>query len=105
MRGGKSMAEVRSDGIAGCLRTPRGGSSRQIVVVAGEGRVRARFMTPREYARLMGAGSFQITGSDNQAYFGFGDAVCVPAVSWIARNVLEQLVIDSVDLEYAGREA
>jgi DNA (cytosine-5)-methyltransferase 1 len=30
VRNGKSMAELRTDGIAGCLRTPRGGSGRQI---------------------------------------------------------------------------
>lgn len=31
------MAELRTDGIAGCLRTPRGGSSKQILVRAGNG--------------------------------------------------------------------
>jgi DNA (cytosine-5)-methyltransferase 1 len=92
MRGGRSMAEVRADGIAGCLRTPRGGSSRQILIEAGNNRVRSRYMTPREYARLMGADRFRIEASDNRAYFGFGDAVCVPAVKWIARNVLQPLV-------------
>jgi DNA (cytosine-5)-methyltransferase 1 len=86
------MAEVRADGIAGCLRTPRGGSSRQILIEAGNNRVRSRYMTPLEYARLMGADRFRIEASDNRAYFGFGDAVCVPAVKWIARNVLEPLV-------------
>src|SRR5262249_2344554 len=29
VRNEKSMAELRTDGIAGCLRTPRGGSGRQ----------------------------------------------------------------------------
>lgn len=92
MRNGRSMAEVRGDDIAGCLRTPRGGSSRQIVIAAGGGRVRARFMTPREYARLMGVGNFRIEAADYKAYFGFGDAVCVPAVSWISKWVLKPLV-------------
>jgi len=88
MRHNKSMAELRADGVAGCLRTPKGGSSRQILIAAGNQKVRARFMTPREYARLMGAPRYAIAVPDNQAYFGFGDAVCVPVVKWIARNVL-----------------
>jgi DNA (cytosine-5)-methyltransferase 1 len=88
MRNGTSMAELRTDGIAGCLRTPRGGSGRQILVKAGFGTFRARLVTPREAARLMGADDFCIKVSLNQALFGFGDAVCVPAVSWIARHYL-----------------
>jgi len=88
MRGGRSMAEVRADGIAGCLRTPRGGSSRQILLALGGGRVRARFMTPKECARLMGAADYKIDVPDNQAYFGFGDAVCVPVVRWLGAWVL-----------------
>jgi DNA (cytosine-5)-methyltransferase 1 len=93
VRAGKSMAEVRADGIAGCLRTPRGGSSRQILLVAGDKKIRARFLTPREYARLMGVPEgYKIQVADNQAYFGFGDAVCVPAIQWIAENVLDPLL-------------
>ena len=85
----RSMAELRTDGIAGCLRTPKGGSSRQIVFVAGRGQYRARFMTPREYARLQGVtDDYRITVPPNQALFGFGDAVCVPAIQWIAENAL-----------------
>ncbi len=95
VRYGRSMAELRTDGIAGCLRTPRGGSSRQILVIAGKGRIRVRFMTPREYARLMGANDYRIDVPDNQAYFGFGDAVCVPAIRWIAEHCLGPLVDQS----------
>jgi DNA (cytosine-5)-methyltransferase 1 len=89
VRSGRSMAELRVDGIAGCLRTPRGGSGRQILVKAGFGEFHARLLTPRECARLMGAGDFKISGSLNQALFGFGDAVCVPVIEWIARNYLD----------------
>jgi DNA (cytosine-5)-methyltransferase 1 len=88
VREGKSMAELRIDGIAGCLRTPRGGSGRQILFAAGNGRFAVRLITPRECARLMGADSFNIKASLNQALFGFGDAVCVPVINWIARNYL-----------------
>jgi DNA (cytosine-5)-methyltransferase 1 len=88
VRNGRSMAELRTDGIAGCLRTPRGGSGRQILFAAGKGRFAVRLLTPRECARLMGADDYQITVSLNQALFGFGDAVCVPVIRWIADNYL-----------------
>jgi DNA (cytosine-5)-methyltransferase 1 len=88
VRNGKSMAELRTDGIAGCLRTPRGGSARQILFAAGKGRFAIRLLTPRECARLMGADNFVINVSLNQALFGFGDAVCVPVIEWIGRNYL-----------------
>lgn len=81
------MAEVRLDGLAGCLRTPRGGSSRQFVLEIGKGDIRARHMTAVEYGRLQGAGDFRIAVSFNQALFGFGDAVCVPAVEWLGTEI------------------
>jgi DNA (cytosine-5)-methyltransferase 1 len=96
MRNDKSMAELRTDGIAGCLRTPRGGSGRQILFKAGKGRYMARLMTPRECARLMGADDFRIEAPVNQALFGFGDAVCVPAVSWIATYYLNPLIAEAM---------
>ena len=82
------MAELRTDTIAGCLRTPRGGSGRQILFAGGKGRYAVRLLTPRECARLMGADDFKITVPLNQALFGFGDAVCVPVIRWIAENYL-----------------
>ena len=88
VRNGKSMAEIRFDGIAGCLRTPKGGSARQILLEVGKGRINIRLLTPRECARLMGADNFHLSCSANEALFGFGDAVCVPVVSWIADNYL-----------------
>jgi DNA (cytosine-5)-methyltransferase 1 len=92
VRKGKSMAELRTDGIAGCLRTPRGGSGRQILFKAGKGKYSARLLTPRECARLMGADDYKITAPANQALFGFGDAVCVPVIEWIAEYYLNPLV-------------
>lgn len=89
MRPSGYMAEVRVDGVAGCLRTARGGSSRQFVLRMGGGHVAARHMTAVEYARLQGAPEFCIKVSENQAIFGFGDAVCVPAVEWLARSCLD----------------
>lgn len=89
----RSMAELRTDGIAGCLRTPKGGSGRQILWKAGYGDYHARLLTPRECARLMGADEFEVTGSLNDALFGFGDAVCVPAIQWIAENYLTPALV------------
>lgn len=85
-RNGRAVWEIRSDAIAGCLRTARGGSSKQALVEAGCGAVRVRWMSPREYARLMGAPSFSLSGRGSQALFGFGDAVCVPVVRWLCEN-------------------
>lgn len=91
VRHGKSMAELRTDNIAGCLRTPKGGSARQILLQAGHGVVKVRLLTPRECARLMGADDYKIETSLNHALFGFGDAVCVPVVEWLSRNYLNPL--------------
>lgn len=92
-RNGRPAWEIRTDEIAGCLRTVRGGSSKQAVVEAGKGEVRVRWMTPWEYASLMGAPDYPIEGfRDNQVYFGFGDAVVVPAVRWLATHYLDRLL-------------
>ena len=92
-RQGVPVWEIRPDDVAGCLRTARGGSSKQALVKAGRGEVRVRWMTPREYARLMGAGDYRLGGlRRNQALYGFGDAVCVPAVAWLAEHYLMPLV-------------
>lgn len=87
-RGGQTRAEIRFDGVAGCLRTPRGGSARQIVIVLDGDETRMRWMSPREYARLQGAGRYPLAGRASQQLFGFGDAVCVPVIRWIDRNIL-----------------
>ena len=97
IRNGRSMAELRNDSIAGCLRTPRGGSARQILIQAGYRQVKIRLLTPRECARLMGADDFVINTELNQALFGFGDAVCVPVISWIARHYLNPLVKEMIE--------
>jgi DNA (cytosine-5)-methyltransferase 1 len=100
IRNGKSMAELRTDGVAGCLRTPRGGSGRQILFKAGKGKYFARLLTPRECARLMGADNFRILAPLNQALFGFGDAVCVPVIEWIANHYLNP-VVEELFKDYA----
>ena len=86
VRRGTSRTEIRWDGLAGCLRTPRGGSSKQMVFAAGFGELKMRWMQPKEYAALQGEPDFPLHVSNHQALFGFGDAVCVPAISWIAEQ-------------------
>lgn len=90
----QSTAELRLDGVAGCLRTPKGGSAKQILVRVGRGRADARLLSGRECARLMGAEgyTFDPSLSRDDLLFGFGDAVCVPAVTWLAQTVLEAVL-------------
>lgn len=89
-RYGNAVAELRTDGLAGCLRTARGGSSKQFLLVGYRGTLRARGLTPREYARLQGVpDSFRIDVPENQALFALGDAVCVPAVQWLLGQVFD----------------
>jgi hypothetical protein len=91
--GGRTQRlEVRFDGIAGCLRTPNGGSSRQTVIIVEHGKVRSRLMTIRECARLMGAPDwYELTGSYNDGYRAMGDAVAVPVTRWLTRHLLAPL--------------
>ncbi|NNE40341.1 MAG: DNA cytosine methyltransferase [Marinicaulis sp.] len=80
--------EVRFDGVAGCLRTPAGGSSRQIIVAIENGAVRTRLLTPREAARLMGLRDDYILPESTTAALKLcGDGVCAPVVQWLGKNV------------------
>lgn len=82
-------AEVRFDGVSGCLRTPVGGSSRQTIIVTASGRVRTRLLSPREAARLMGVPeTYPLPAAYNEAYHVFGDGLVVPVVSWLNHHVL-----------------
>ncbi|MCF8603748.1 DNA cytosine methyltransferase [Gordonia sp. HY442] len=94
-RNGVAVWEVRADAVSGCLRTARGGSSKQAVVkLGGPGKkLQVRWMTPKEYAALMGAPDYDLSGArTNQVLFGFGDAVAVPVVAWLGENYLKPLV-------------
>lgn len=86
-------AEVRFDDIAGCLRTPAGGSSRQTILVIDGETVRSRLLSPREAARLMGLkDEYQLPKKYNDAYHLAGDGVVVDVVHFIAQNILEPLL-------------
>lgn len=93
-RGGVQRAEVRFDGLAGCLRTPGGGSSRQLILVVEPGRVRSRWLTAREGARLMGLGDdYRLPASESAALKIVGDGVAVPVVRHLAAALLEPMLL------------
>lgn len=93
-RNGKQVLELRFDDVAGCLRTPSGGSSRQVLVISENGKLRSRLLTVRETARLMGAPeNYKIPGSYNDGYKAMGDAVAVPVARWLARELLFPLAL------------
>lgn len=92
-RSGVQRAEVRFDDVAGCLRTPSGGSSRQRILIVEGDRVRSRLISAREAARLMGLpDSYKLPHNYNEAYHLVGDGLVVPAVRFLAANVLEPIV-------------
>jgi len=92
IREGKQRAEVRFDGLSGCLRTPQGGSSRQTVILVENGKVRSRLLSPREAARLMGVpDTFTLPQKYNEAYKAMGDGVVVPVVRWLSEHLLVPL--------------
>jgi DNA (cytosine-5)-methyltransferase 1 len=86
-------AEIRFDDIAGCLRTPVGGSSRQSIMIVEGQKVRSRLLSPREAARLMGLPeTYKLPDNYNEAYHLAGDGVAVPVVRFLAAHLLEQLL-------------
>lgn len=92
-RNGKPAWEIREQDLAGCLRTARGGSSKQAVIQFERGKYAIRWMTGKEYAILMGAPWYKIEGfTESQIQYAFGDAVAVPVVEWLSINVLRKLV-------------
>ncbi|HEM7896883.1 TPA: DNA cytosine methyltransferase [Burkholderia cenocepacia] len=86
-------AEVRFDDVAGCLRTPSGGSSRQLIMVIDGSKVRTRLISSRETARLMGLpDEYELPENYNEAYHLTGDGVAVPVVRHIAANLFEPIL-------------
>jgi DNA (cytosine-5)-methyltransferase 1 len=86
-------AEVRFDGVAGCLRTPAGGSSRQTIVLVEGDSVRSRLLTAREAARLMGLpDSYHLPRTYNDAYHLVGDGVVAPVVRHLAEHIFEPIL-------------
>ena len=92
-RNNVQRTEVRFDDIAGCLRTPGGGSSRQSIIVVNGPSVRSRLLSTREAARLMGLpDEYKLPNNYNQAYHLCGDGVAVPVVRHLAEHIIEPLL-------------
>ncbi len=86
-------AEVRFDGLAGCLRTPGGGSSRQFIMVVDGALVRTRLLSGREAARLMGLpDDYILPVRYNEAYHLLGDGLAVSAVRFLREHLLDAFV-------------
>lgn len=86
-------AEVRFDDTAGCLRTPGGGSSRQVIITVEKGRIRSRLISSRETARLMGLPeTYALPQNYNDAYHLTGDGVVVPVVRYLAKHLFEPIL-------------
>jgi DNA (cytosine-5)-methyltransferase 1 len=85
-------AEIRYDGMAGCLRTPSGGSSKQLLLVTENGRARLRPILAREAARLMGLDDgYRLPPGETHALKVIGDGVSVPVVRWLGEHLLAPL--------------
>ena len=96
-------AEVRFDDIAGCLRTPAGGSSRQLVLVVEGNNVRSRLISSRETARLMGLpDEYTLPDNYNEAYHLTGDGVVVPVVRFLADTLIEPIVLHATEVRQAA---
>lgn len=95
-------AEIRFDGVGGCLRTPAGGSSRQILFFVRGNEIKSRLISPREMARMMGLPDWYVLPNKyNECYHLLGDAVVVPVVSWLERHILRPLAEEAMKSEWS----
>ena len=84
---------MRFDDLAGCLRTPAGGSSRQVLLIVDGADVRSRLISSRETARLMGLpDDYRLPDNYNEAYHLTGDGVVVPVVRHLAEHLFEPIL-------------
>lgn len=94
----EQIINVRFDGAASCLRTPKGGSSAQFVIHLDGEAVRVRKLLGVEAARLQGvclpdaSPDFKLHTTETEVLYGFGDAVCVPAVRWVFQHSIEAVL-------------
>ena len=91
-------SEVRFDDVSGCLRTPSGGSSRQVILVIDGQKIRSRLISARETARLMGlSDDYKLPKNYNEAYHLTGDGVVVDVVRHLAQHILEPLLSEAIE--------
>lgn len=89
----RQRAEVRFDGIAGCLRTPAGGSSRQTIMFVKGNSVTSRLLSSKEARRLMGLPeTYRMPAHYNSAYKVAGDGVVVPIVSYLDAQLFQPML-------------
>lgn len=90
---GRQRAEIRFDGVSGCLRTGSGGSSRQFIMVVHGDSIRSRLLSTREAARLMGLrDDYKLPDNYREGYHLAGDGVVVPVVRHLAEHLLERVL-------------
>jgi len=105
-RDGMQRAEVRFDGVAGCLRTPAGGSSRQCIMVVKGPLIRTRLISPREMARLMGLPeTYKLPVRYNDAYHLMGDGIVAPIVDHLSQHLLMPILHANVTFSNAAELA
>ena len=93
-------AEARFDGLAGCLRTPGGGSSRQFIIEIACARIRTRLLSGREAAVLMGLPpDYRLPRRYSQTCHLLGDGVAAPVVRHLAHHLLEPLIVANSRLQ------
>jgi DNA (cytosine-5)-methyltransferase 1 len=103
-RHGKQVLEIRFDDLSGCLRTAEGGSSCQFLLLHDAKEWKARKITPREAALLMGAPpSYRLSPSYNESYNAMGDAVVVPVVKHLVDHLLHPLAIEKDVVTQGGK--
>jgi len=106
MRYGEQRAEVRFDGVSGCLRTQSGGSSRQTIIVIDGDIVRSRLISRREAARLMGLDDdYKLPEHYTDAYQLMGDGVAAPVVRHLAQHIFNPIVDAIRDIGLADKAA
>lgn len=106
MRQGEQRAEVRFDGVSGCLRTPSGGSSRQTIIVIDGDIVHSRLLSRREAARLMGLDdNYELPEKYNDAYQLMGDGVAVPVVKHLAQHIFNPIIDAIKDIDLTNKAA
>ena len=85
--------EICFRGLAGCLRTPKGGGSRPRVIVVRGRNVRTRLLAPTEAAALMGLKArYQLPEVYDYAFRVIGDGVAVPVVAFLRGKLLTPLL-------------
>ena len=89
----RQRAEVRFDGLAGCLRTPGGGSSRQTILFVKGNSTKARLLSTKEVTLLMGLDAqYRMPARYNQAYHVAGDGVAVPIVRYLDEQLFQPIM-------------